>query len=734
MIPNKYIGFGERLSKNNSPQFPNVINLSQNFYDRNVDVYHAGNIGNNNLAYSIEIPNVSQTGSFSNVRSVMKELKFPTFAKDYLFNSFQIIKINDFGKQSLTDGMFDFIVKLFINGKKVPQENLGLIRRYSSKEAFVLLERAVYPDSIFDNANICYIVEPITRGTNPLIGPLTRNSQTIKSWNITEVIYKLTSHIIYSDDDAENYAYKLSDLFFKVFNDDRFDILYNNIKINSRFFSSLFSVKFTDGLISMIKDSAITAENTRTILSSGQTNGGFDYYKFLYETLYDDNDAGYETNINNNLNTNVIAMLNTLGFTENEAKNIKLFDRSALPDYYIITSAGKKLSDFHANNIYDIELYRYESPKSGGYFDFAKRINIAPSMRGAGYSVDANGNINISNIEYKIEVIPKHNNKLHLFACTSSEITYNTLLSMLCDRGIYGVDATHGLDEIVSNSIEFYDGEGKLLNGNTIPSKFYMSDIEIPKNVNLGESRVSVSTTNLLFNDELYDCFSGIPNVALNNFPISIMQDPMLVYSGVEKKATISDSYVIYDGDLPINIGDDEIKYSDIVKNTQQEGYSELTNEINSIKSDIINNIFKNEKIEKIEKNITVLRNNLGEMATTPLQVQYSDRFEFNEEFVPAIIKINLSNNTGSNKYILITEYKCDFANNKIISTNYEYQKYDSIKQNIYVPVYTSQLGGLVNNYKVIIQYSIMSVTLDDDNNIISTAIETVSIQSAFII
>jgi hypothetical protein len=80
--------------------------------------------------------------SFEQIRDLFLVRKRRVSSK-YLFDNFWIYKIPDFGNQSLSPGLTDFVPMCYLssNGKKLPQNRIAYIKDYNTKQTYILINK-----------------------------------------------------------------------------------------------------------------------------------------------------------------------------------------------------------------------------------------------------------------------------------------------------------------------------------------------------------------------------------------------------------------------------------------------------------------------------------------------------------------------------------------------------------------------------------------------------------------
>lgn len=131
--------------------------------NKSYDPRRPGTIGNYNYAFTIEVPNISSSEmspNFYNLWNTLSTDKSPKISKHELFNRFLVFKIPDYGNQTLSLGMLDFIPFCYYKGYKIGQDKIGMIRSFTTKEVYLLLDKADTENkSLFDYCGQMYQVD-----------------------------------------------------------------------------------------------------------------------------------------------------------------------------------------------------------------------------------------------------------------------------------------------------------------------------------------------------------------------------------------------------------------------------------------------------------------------------------------------------------------------------------------------------------------------------------------------
>jgi len=142
-------------------------------------------------------------------------------SKEYFRNNFWIYKIADYGNQSLSYGLQDFLPKLFdeSTGKKIKQYNFAMIKNYVSKEIFILIPKTLGEFTltiiIEPKSSIKKLIQSTDQNQITLTRPFTLNLKT-SDVNIND----LNEIDIYVIDGTTEYRLTNSDYFFSITKDE----------------------------------------------------------------------------------------------------------------------------------------------------------------------------------------------------------------------------------------------------------------------------------------------------------------------------------------------------------------------------------------------------------------------------------------------------------------------------------------------------------------------------------
>lgn len=715
----------------------------------------AGTIGNLNLAYSIEIPNSGirsitpqtadpfMTTNFASVKTTLNSYNTPIFARSFLINNFYIIKISDFGNQSLSFDSFDFFVKVYYEGRKIPQFRVGLIRRFASKEAFILIDKQGLLGSVVGSITkdkFSYVIEPITKDARTTYTQITNNGD--RYFNLEKYISFLEAQIVYANNsNTDSYKYNLSEIIYDVLMDKRFEVYYKNSgnyqKINSKYYASLFASKITNASnennADIISDGDdLTKTNLSSSLVSFQTYHqhpstrdeelnicNFDYYKYLYKYLYE---GEIFDNIDEEMKrTATIALAGIFNVSEETVTNFYILDRSTLPEYYLYEVSGTdevklKLTDIFATDITDFEVYYFPvANQATRYIEYGYRLPFASTLVNNSFTVNSSGEITIklhsglvSNYA-QIEIIPKHDNYSHLVGYCSSEInSIDNIRGMLKDRHIFGFNFI----KEKRNSIELYSSDDngliltKITDTENDTGNFSTFDLNISASEELDDSLSITENDTALANDS-----SPYSPITTGNTELLLYTDPMLnLNKNIEDKTS---EYILYPNDVSNILTANELKFirnntanaknkftitfgtNDAEKADLTTDYLELAGSVETARN-TIKEIYSN--AQTVESNMNMIRDNLlsifsgNENEEKTLENSFSHSIEYKNKNVPVCIRLDFSGLKISNQdksIINILEFHLDTNNNKVI-TEYNFEQYKYTDKIVYVPIYTS--------------------------------------------
>ena len=255
-----------------SSQLPIIIRMGQ--YDRNIatngdttnSFYKAvgsgnmGSIGSGNFDFGIDcrhyplVPD-EETAAFKNINNKLSSSIYPTFSRSFFENNFIILTIPDYGQNSMSPFYRDFVPHVYINGLKVWQKYVGMIRHYSQKLAFILIDKNVNnlnKTSIATGTNgdsvvirVCFknnIENPFEDVTNNSIVLETRDEDSNEELDLCfTTIGNYDTSLVFSDGSFNSLINNLDDYLFFAVDSNR-----SNIKqINPLFIKELEITKST---------------------------------------------------------------------------------------------------------------------------------------------------------------------------------------------------------------------------------------------------------------------------------------------------------------------------------------------------------------------------------------------------------------------------------------------------------------------------------------------------------
>lgn len=110
-----------------------------------------GTIADKMVAFSIDcrhkcIKESAEDASFASIIKILKNLKDPTIGRNFISRSFYILDIDDYSHQAMTAGFTDFVPMVFINGYKVQQRHVGLLKVYTTRHCYILIDKTSISD------------------------------------------------------------------------------------------------------------------------------------------------------------------------------------------------------------------------------------------------------------------------------------------------------------------------------------------------------------------------------------------------------------------------------------------------------------------------------------------------------------------------------------------------------------------------------------------------------------
>ena len=78
---------------------------------------------------------------FMDINKILELKTSPTFTNSYFAKNFILLEITDYGHQAMSPGFRDFVPQVFVNGKKIWQKYIGIIRQYSKHSAYLVISK-----------------------------------------------------------------------------------------------------------------------------------------------------------------------------------------------------------------------------------------------------------------------------------------------------------------------------------------------------------------------------------------------------------------------------------------------------------------------------------------------------------------------------------------------------------------------------------------------------------------
>ena len=343
---------GLKLEKEYKSTFPVIIQLVQNTKESTYTNFY-GTIGDHyNLAYSIELPellpddNKNTNRNFVKLRNALNNLKSVKLSKHDLFKDFYVIKITDYSSTSRSIGSYEFLPLVFMkvndNYEKIPQNRVGLIKNFTSKEAFIIIDKGASNYSFNNLANLANITED----KDDFIVDIYFKRRTIKNTNPAD------KDKIYEDNYSVSSSIDGNSIIFTITNNS-IDGKLSPIDLNR--------IRFTYDDTYLVNSSVFA--KVEVINSAGETIElnrqltADDYFKFLYGSNYSPvTFAGYEKPQNSfkvkyTLLTEFLPL--STDKNENEYKKFKIVLSENTPWYYQYSSKqeGFKKENFFKENL-----------------------------------------------------------------------------------------------------------------------------------------------------------------------------------------------------------------------------------------------------------------------------------------------------------------------------------------------------------------------------------------------
>lgn len=640
-----------------------------------------GTIGNNNYAYTIELPDINtpsnvKTSGIEKLKTILNDYKVLKISRKDLFEDFYIYPIVDYGNQSMTKGILDFIPICFKDGKKIWQNHIGLIRAYASKKAYIIIDKtASFKNS--DNENPVKLYENIGN-INVLIKFRSYYDQGNKVSFNNNYLEELSPEFKL---DATNNRYKGT---FKVLLSKLSKYNFEELCfIASDSYNNKYVLNNSE-LIKNIKLESIKINNVddNETVSRQDSSSNNDYYKKIMAFVYDRIKNGGNTTYNDNSNLpDVIDITISIDniFEDLCVNTISCQLSNAQSNLFVYNEDEFKKHNFTALNQFII--YEYGNPGSN-FFGITKTcldenvvLNDSSTNNNNYYEILP---LNSEDLIYMIKVVEVNgettgniNINIHEFLKERNFYAPYVDLSKVniycyTSEGIYKKATI--LDEEGSIKISNKKGSiSKLLPGDSLIISVNQLIPEISKDSS--NTPTGLVTNGITNNENISKLL-----VNINNIP----EDPYLYSNSeaVENNVSSDDDVFLYDGELfenvencltddepyvyPVKIGD-TIKFLPMVKHknnnieshealeksvlTYSYNIATLDDKVSKIYDNIVKANYENKKIQQINQNIDILKKSLLKIYennnTTKESGNSATSITINEEYMFLGITLN---------------------------------------------------------------------------------------------
>lgn len=618
-----------------------------------------GTIGNNNYAYTIELPdkntpsNVTTSG-IEKLKTILESYKVLKISRKDLFEDFYIYPIVDYGNQSMTKGILDFIPICFKDGKKIWQNHIGLIRAYASKKAYIIIDKTTsFKNS--DNKNPVKLYENIG-SINVLIK--------FRSY------YEKGNKVSFDSDNNRNYLEDLSPKFELDTTGNRYKGTFKVLlsKLSKYNFEELCFIA-SDGynkyvlnnseLIKNIKLESIKINNKddNETVSRQDSSSNNDYYKKIMAFVYD--------------------RIKTQKPDTTPAQMIAVFDH--LPDViYITVSIDNIFEDLDVNTI-SCQLSNVQSNLFVYNEDEFKKHNFTALNQFIIYEY-GNPGLNFFGITKtcldkdvilndSCEILPLNSEDL-IYMIKAVEVTAETtgnininIHEFLKERNFYAPYV-----DLSKANIYCYTSEGiykkasisnekgsinNLLPGDSVIISVNQLIPEITKDTT-DRTTIGLDTSEIIDDENISKLLVNIDNIP---------EDPYLYSNSkvVENNVSSNDDVFLYDGELFENVEncltDDEpyilpfesevgIKVVPMVKHGNIKTHESLKSSVLTYSyhiatlDDKINNLYDNIVAEKYKK-ANDINNNINTFKKSLLRIYNNEKTTYNQETNVNVIDIN---------------------------------------------------------------------------------------------
>ena len=599
-----------------------------------------GTIGNNNYAYTIELPdkntpsNVTTSG-IEKLKTILESYKVLKISRKDLFEDFYIYPIVDYGNQSMTKGILDFIPICFKDGKKIWQNHIGLIRAYASKKAYIIIDKTTsFKNS--DNENPVKLYENIG-SINVLIK--------FRSY------YDKGNKVSFDSDNNRNYLEDLSPKFELDTIDNRYKGTFKVLlsKLSKYNFEELCFIA-SDGYNKYVLNNSELIKNIK--LESIKINN------------QDDNEtvSRQDSSSNNDYYKKIMAFVYDRIKTQKPDTTPPTYDEYHLPDViYITVSIDNIFEDLDVNTITcqlsnvqsNLFVYNEDEFKKHNFTELNQFIIYEYGNPGLNFfgitktCLDKDVILNDS-----CEILPLNSEDL-IYMIKAVEVTAETtgnininIHKFLKERNFYApyVDLSKAniycyTSEGIYKKASISNEKGSI--NNLLPGDSVIISVNqlIPKITEDSSDTTKELVTNGIANNTNNENISKLL-VNIDNIP----EDPYLYSNSkaVENNVSSDDDVFLYDGELfeniencltddepyiyPVKIGD-TIKFLPMVKHknnnieshdaleksvlTYSYNIATLDNKISNIYNNIVKTNYENKNIQTINKNSEILKKSL---------------------------------------------------------------------------------------------------------------------------
>lgn len=498
--------------------------------------YH-GNIGENNINVSIELPNiyVTDNGKYTkdkyslcstNLKALGELISSGAtdkiISRQYLFDKFKIIKIDYNDLSAYSPNGYSFTPLLFNAGQKIPSAYVGILRIISTGYTYLLL------DINGLSANFNYksdgqfdcIIEPVF-----LNSYLTTNPK--YEFDLTDYktkIYNKNPNTIIQISDVGDSEYEYindpivnkSCLLYMTYNNKYYPI-------NSKYYNVIADVA---------ADIDSVENGTFTVLSERKYSDYIDRYNFLLRLSKNTLDISNSDTEAEVIPYNYIRLLNNYTLT--------IIDKRLLPASEILQVSDSTITpSFKIFSPEDVSVYKLTGEYLHPFVDYTFEKNNDNTLKIVG----------LSNGIY--EIVPDHTNELHYLGTYKCKTTGFTFSNKDINKTLHDAELLGCRIDFTKYRIPVYT-DGKL----SVPE---INDNKLSYNANYK------FTFNYIFNTDLntlhsdinaVDNSNNLNNVAVpvyNNIDISnnehsIKQDYALNYNETNAESIVLQSYAAYTG------------------------------------------------------------------------------------------------------------------------------------------------------------------------------------------